>query len=211
MGKDDHLDPEQGYVTEADLYVNFLLHAIFGKLSEADAIVRFGGDQIRAVADQLTSKLPFEPKPLHRGLLLDPTESYRALDQLTFLSWSEDRRVAEWFACPRSAVSEPLMKHNPKLRGHIIQIPAPRSRVLFHHSWARMFDGLATIALGHPFMGEEGQRQIEWSLRTQREVITEPVEDLSPQAASELDSTALANLERRLSPPWIIAKEGIRS
>jgi hypothetical protein len=193
------------------LYVNFALHAVFGKLAAADMIMRFAGDAIRRVADEIAAECPIDPVPIHRGMLLDPAQPFRADPKLTFLSWSEDRDVALWFACPRSVVSEPLMQQTPNLRGYVADLPAPRSRVLFHHSWASALGGLACFALVHPRMGAEGKRQIEWSLRTQREIITEPVDDLAPQPVADLDSAALEALERRLSPPWVIAEEGIRS
>ncbi len=198
-------------MTDVDLYVNFALHAILGRLGEADTLMRLAGNPIRGVADRIAKKHPIEPAPLHRGMLLDPALMFAADPTLTFLSWSEDRDVALWFACPRSVVSEPLAKLNPKLRGHIVEITAPRSRVLFHHAWADALGGLAQLALAHPLMGEEGRRQIEWSLRTQSEVITEPVADLRPERSADLDSAALEALERRLSPPWIIEEEGIRT
>jgi len=192
-------------------YVSFVLHATYGRLSEADAIMRAAGSQIHSVAALIAKSLPIEHKPLYRGMLLEPAQPFKADPRLTFLSWSEDRDVAEWFACPRSVVSEPLAKINSKLRGHLVELATP-PRVLFHHAWADAFgEGvLARLALAHPLMGAEGQRQIAWSLRTQREVITEPVDGLDPKPIADLDSTTLAALERRLSPPWIIATEGVR-
>jgi hypothetical protein len=198
-------------VTSIDLYLNFALHAILGRLGEADALMSMAGDAIRSVADLLAAMHQIEPKPLYRGLLLDPNKPYVADPKLTFLSWSEDRDVALWFACPRSAVSEPLAATNPKLRGHLVEISAPTSRVLFHHEWVRGLTGLSELALKHPLMGAEGRRQIEWSLRTQREVITAPVEGLSPIRTADLDAETLRSLERRLSPPSVIAEEGLRS
>jgi len=198
-------------MTDTDLYLNFALHAILGRLGEADALMSIAGDEIRAVADWLAAQHPIAPETLHRGLLLDPDKTFTADPKLTFVSWSEDRDVAVWFACPRSAVSEPLAATNPKLRGHLVDLPAPQSRVLFHHEWTRGLGGLAALALAHPLMGAEGRRQIEWSLRTQREVITAPVDGLRPSPIADLDAEALAVLERRLSPPWIIADEGIRT
>jgi hypothetical protein len=195
---------------DINLYINFALHAIYGKLGEADTIMRFAGDAVRRVADEIAAECPIDPLPIHRGMLLDPAEPFRADPQLTFLSWSEDRDVARWFACPRSVVSEPLAWGNPKLRGYVAQLPAPRTRVLFHHSWASALGGLACFALVHPLMGEEGKRQIAWSLRTQREVITEPVADLVPERVPDLDAVTLEALERRLSPPEVIAEEGLR-
>ena len=198
-------------MTDLDLYINFALHAILGRLSEADALMSMAGDDIRAVADRLAAQHPIAPKPLYRGLLLDPDKTFTADPKLTFLSWSEDRDVALWFACPRSAVSEPLVATNLRLGGHLVDLPAPQSRVLFHHEWANELGGLALFALAHPLMGAEGRRQIEWSLRTQREVITAPVDGLQPSRTAALDAEALGVLERRLSPPWVIAEEGVRT
>ena len=195
-------------MTDVDLYLNFALHAILGRLGEADALMSIAGDEIRAVADRLAAQHPIAPKPLFRGMLLDPDKPFAADPKLTFLSWSEDRDVAVWFACPRSVVSEPLAATNPKLRGYLVDLPAPQSRVLFHYGWTGA--RLAALAIAHPLMGEEGWRQIEWSLRTQREVITAPVDGLTPSRAADLDAEALAALEQRLSPPWVVAEEGIR-
>jgi hypothetical protein len=196
---------------DVNLYVNFALYAIYGKLGEADAIMRLAGDSVRRVADDIGARNSAGLAPIHRGMLLDPDVPFAPDPKLTFLSWSEDHDVALWFACPRSVVSEPLAKMKPKLRGYVATILTPRSRVLFHHSWASVLGGLACFALIHPLMGEEGRRQIEWSLRTQREVITEPAADLRPERVADLDSATLEALERRLSPPWIVEEEGIRS
>ena len=198
-------------MTDVDLYLNFVLHAILGRLGEADALMSIVGDEIRAVADHLAAQRPIAPQPLYRGMLLDPDKTFAADPKLTFLSWSEDRDVALWFACPRSVVSEPLAATNPKLRGYIADLPAPQSRVLFHHGWTSALGGLAALARAHPLMGEEGRRQIEWSLRTQREVITAPTAGFRPNRTADLDAEALAVLERRLSPPWIVEEEGIRT
>jgi len=200
-------------MTDLDLYLNFALHAILGRLSEADALMSIAGDEIRMVAARLAAHYPITSKPLYRGMLLDPDQSFTANPELTFLSWSEDRDVAVWFACPRSAVSEPLAATNPKLRGHLVELMGPPSSVLFHHAWTHALSvlaGLPTLALAHPLMGEEGARQIEWSLRTQCEIITAPVDGLSPSRTADLDAAALTALERRLSPPWVIEAEGVR-
>lgn len=197
-------------MTDVDYYINFALHAIYGMLSEADTLMGAAGDHVRRVADRLAATIPIQPASLHRGLLLDPTQPFALDPKLTFLSWSEDPDVATWFACPRSVVNEPLAKLRPHLRGHVIELPMPPARVLFHHTWAGAFGDLAAFARLHPLMGAEGQRQIAWSLRTQREVITEPVTDLRPQRVADLDATALEALERRLSPPWVVEAEGVR-
>ena len=199
-------------MTDVDLYLNFVLHAILGRLGEADALMRIAGDEIRAIADRLAAQHPNEPKRLYRGMLLDPDKTFAADPKSTFLSWSEDRDVARWFACPRSVVSEPLAATNPRMCGYLVELPAPTSRVLFHHEWfSNVIGTLATLALEHPLMGAEGCRQSAWSLRTQREVITAPIDGLLPNRTADLDAEALAVLERRLSPPWIVKEEGIRT
>lgn len=195
---------------DINLYINFALHAVLGKLGEADTIMRLAGDAVRRVADEIAAECPVEAAPIYRGMLLDPAQTFRADDSLTFLSWSEDHDVARWFACPRSTINASPTLQNPELRGYVAELPAPRSRVLFHHDWASALGGLACFALVHPLMGSDGKRQIEWSLRTQREVITDPFADLRPARADDLSAEALEALERRLSPPWVAAVEGLR-
>ena len=192
-------------MTDLDLYLNFVLHAVLGKLSEADALMSMVGDQIRSAAAKLAERNPIPPAPLYRGMLLEPAKPYVANPRLMFLSWSEDQDVARWFACSRSAVSEPLAASNPRLRGHLVELAASPPCVLFHHSWAASLGGLSALALAHPLMGPEGKRQIEWSLRTQREVITAPVDVLRPEPVEDLDAARFAALERRLAPPWLVA------
>jgi len=184
---------------DVSLYLNFALYAILGSLREADALMRVEGTAIRSFAEHLTKERPFEPKALYRGMLLDPAQPFRTDHKLTFLSWSEDHSVAEWFACRHTVISEVVVQHFPAVRGHIITLPAPQ-RVLFHHSWG---EGLASLALIHPFMGEEGARQIAWSLKTQSEVITENIPGLEPKLVADLDESTFARLEKRLTPPWL--------
>lgn len=197
-------------IDEVALYVTFVLHAVLGRLAEADELMRRFAPQIRHVADALTWAVATPPRPVYRGLLLDPDKTYDADPRYTFMSWSESRDVARWFACPRSVVSEPLAASNPKLRGYLVEADAP-ARILFHYSWSRAFGGLSPLARMHPLIGETGARQVAWSLRTQREVITEPVFEVRPAPAPDLSAAELQELERRLSPPWVVTAEGLRS
>lgn len=197
-------------IREVNAYVSFVLCAVYGRMAEADDLMRRYGDQIRSVADVLNTKRPIARRPLYRGVLLDPSTPYVLDPRITFLSWSEDQGVAEWFACPRSAISAYVARQSPSFRGYLLRTDAPPPGVLFHYSWAAVFDGLAPLGLAHPHVGAEGARQIAWSLRTQREVITEPVVGLEPMRAADLTPGALAALERRLTPPSVLAEEGIR-
>lgn len=198
-------------MTDLDFYVNFVMHAILGRLAEADQIARVCGEPLRRISTRLAKLYPIPTVSLYRGILLDPDQPFDLDAAITFLSWSEDPDVARWFACPRSVVSEPLASQNAKLQGFLIRVASPPAHVLFHHAWAKAFGDLASLALAHPRMGEEGRRQIAWSLDTQREIITEPADDLRPERALELDACALEALERRLAPPWVLAEEGPRT
>jgi hypothetical protein len=180
-----------------NIYINFVLYAVLGKMAEADGLMRKHGNAIYQVADVL-ARVPFEVRPIYRGMLLDPAVPYQPDKRLTFQSWTEDRDVARWFASTRSYVSGPLAKHNPKLRAHIAKREHP-GRVLFHYGWFGHME-LASLAMMHPHMGTEGARQIAWSLVSQSEVITVP-HDLEPERVDEPHD--VARLDEQLCPPWL--------
>lgn len=188
---------------DGNYWINFVLHAVYGKLAEADHIMRVGGMHVRSFADKLASIMPInDRKAIYRGVLLDPAIAYRADPKLMFLSWSEDPFVARWFASPDSVISTPVIERHPDYRGYLFTLEEPRSRVLFHHSWVKP-DAFARFALQHPLMGVDGQRQIRWSLETQREVITEPVIGLVPIPVEPVTR----EIDRRLAPSWIDESE----
>lgn len=194
------------HANQLNLYINFVLNAVLGKMGEADAMLRAAGHPIKRVASFLRDTVPFESKPIYRGMLLDPGKPFELDPRLTFMSWSEDRDVAAWFANPHTFISQPLGEvHDATLRGYVAATAAPLSGVLWHHSWVEVFGGvetLADLALRHPFMGAEGRRQIAWSLATQFEVITVPM-PLDLVAAGDLDPAAIEALDQRFSPAWI--------
>lgn len=197
-----------------DVYLNFVLYAVLGRMAGADALMREHGDAVRAIATELRTSLPTSQGVLWRGLLLDPSVLYVPDPRLTFMSWSERRDVAVWFACERSTISAPLAASNPRLRGHLMRLDGQSRTVLFHHAWADAFGGigaLATLAAMHPLMGIDGATQIAWSLRTQLEVITEPVHGIEPKFTPNIDARELSLLEQQLVPPWVAAEEGYKS
>lgn len=183
---------------DINVYINFALYAVLGKLAEADDLLVKHGHAVRRVADYLSRTRPFSRAPLYRGLLVGDG-AVKADSRYKFLSWSEDRDVAVWFASTDSVISEHVLEHNPNVRGVLLELPVPR-QVLFHHSWALGWERFAVV---HPHMGPEGARQIAWSLRTQREVITAPI-DLPPAIdVGSIERPTTAELDRRLAPPWI--------
>ena len=188
---------------EINMWINFALYSVLGKLAEADQIMQVHGEQVRSVAKFLAKECPIEPTPLYRGMLLDPQRPYTIDPAFTFVSWSEDRDVAAWFADRRSSISEPFALFHPEARGYIAELPAPRSQVLFHYSWAeRAFNDLAGLAKLHPHMGANGAKQIEWALRTQKEVITMPCQ-IEPRPYVEMACDEFEALAKRLDPPWL--------
>lgn len=178
-----------------NLWINFVLNAVLGRLAEADEMMRRFRPAIRSVAVALCARHPFPRKPLHRGILVEG-----AFDPATreFVSWSEDADVAEWFADPRSMMNEYVMEHRPSSVGYLLTSTG-RERVLFHYSWARLQD-LPALARMHPEMGVEGARQMAWSLQTQREVITEPPREWPPLRPFAPER---GHLDDRFAPPWI--------
>lgn len=183
---------------DVNVYINFALYAVLGKLAEADDLIVRHGDSVRRAAAWLMQRKRFGARPLYRGMLIDG--ELRADARYKFISWSEDRDVASWFASKESAISDYVLAHRPTVRGVVLTLPRPE-RVLFHYSWAQGWERLAVL---HPHMGPEGARQIAWSLRTQREVITEPLEILPPAVdADAIEHPPIAELDRRLAPPWI--------
>jgi len=188
---------------DVDLYINFVLHAIYGLTPEADSIVRMDPKGIARVAGELARRHPFEPVPLYRGVLLAQPEMLPD-DRLTWLSWSEDRDVARWFGDPASYISGPFHEYAPEARGYVVTLVEP-PRVLWHHSWRHAFGPpLEYLALRHPSMGIPGGQQIRWSLDTQREVITEPLLTFpTPEPIEAMPGASIAELDRRLTPSWI--------
>jgi hypothetical protein len=188
-----------------NLYINWVLYAVYGLMAEADALQRMHGAAIAAVADELQRRHPIAPAPLYRGILLAAPDTLRPEPNLQFLSWSEDRDVARWFGSPESYISAPFAAYAPEARGYALLLERPTTRVLFHHSWRCAFGmPLERLALVHPLLGHEGARQVAWSLDTQHEVITEPLATLpTPLPIGELAGAPIDELDGRLSPPWV--------
>lgn len=184
----------------SNLYINFVLRAVLGQLREADTLMRMYRSEIRSMARALRKQYPVKSKPLHRGLLIDGDFDATGRE---FVSWSESADVASWFADPRSMMNEYVMHDRPRSVGYMLTLRETSTpSVLFHWSWARLAD-LPSLARRHPEMGREGARQIEWSLGTQHEVITEPpIEwpELRPFISNE------PSLDHKFAPPWLTAQ-----
>lgn len=81
------------------------------------------------------------------------------------------------------------------------------THVLWHHTWRNALGfPIEDLALRHPMLGEEGYRQIKWSLDAQQEVITMPgdltVENLA-LAPYEASADETKRIDDKLRPPWM--------
>lgn len=186
-------------VDSVSLYLNFALYAVLGRLQEADYLLRVRGHDIHRMATMLRNNRPFATTPLHRGILMEDAASFDASGR-AFTSWSESEEVATWFADPRSMINEPITMMNPNAQGFMMSVDSSDDlAVLFHYSWAADLD-LPRLGRVHPLVGEEGARQIEWSLATQQEVITEPLARWPKRRPYA--SPADRSVDTRMSPPW---------
>jgi hypothetical protein len=189
---------------EYNYYVNWAMKAVLGRLSEADALMREHGKPIRSMAKKLVKRFGVPKRPIYRGVVLDPGEAPGGLlpaNDYTFVSWSEDRDVACWFADRDSVISGFVRMIRPQISGWIAESWPDPKRVLFHWSWAPKFPaphGEVTIPLWklsqlHPDMIPA---QVEWAMKSQREVIlrqdgkpikVRPFADMKCPPTAELD------------------------
>lgn len=198
-----------------NLYMHWAMFAVLGKLREADELLRVEGGSIRAVAKVLRHHQPVEAKPLHRGMLMEGAEFFDPSERM-FASWSEDADVATWFADKRASINEYLAATYPNAKGFLLSLDGPPTNahgevgVLFHHGWDIAAE-LPGLAAKHPQIGEVGARQVEWALKTQKEVITEMLHPTAWPVLRSFEPTAenyaaCKALDRRLTPPWIVAE-----
>lgn len=197
---------------DVNAYLQWVLFAVYGMLGYADGMIREHGDSIRRVAAWLRATMPVKPGTVYRGLLLDPS-LLRASDGLvdvdpnyTFLSYTEDKNVACWFADRESTISKSVADRYADASGYIAKRRPRQADILFHYSWGLGFPlagrriPLWVIATQDPRMDP---RQIEQWLKTQQEVILEPV--TKPYAVTPFedecpdDPTVLEDLDRRLT------------
>jgi hypothetical protein len=179
-------------VVDFNFYVNWLLYAVVGRLSAADAIMETDGASVRAVATYLASSRPAVTSTIYRGVLLhddevpfsqlDHCDHFLKADQRTFASWSEDKGVAQWFASRDSVMSQEVVKVRPLVRGWVARLACdPGVDMLWHWSWTKDGFGLPggrllplwAYARAHPDL-RHVEYQIRWNLETQREVILGP-------------------------------------
>lgn len=180
---------------EYNYYVNWVMNAVLGRLSEADALMADYGGAIRRMAKKLRRHLGVPVRPVWRGLQIEPEEvpPNRMLSQghgFSSVSWSEDKDVACWFADRDSQISRFMRMIRPGAVGWLAEIVPKKDDVLFHWSWADRFPdprgpwrsaslsqpgrsfSLVSLSAIHPEIHTD---QLAWALKSQKEVILRPL------------------------------------
>lgn len=160
-----------------NLYINFLLYAIVGRMGEADSLLRrFKREIYEAAAHSLRGCVA--PTLVFRGVLLDPEQDVRDYklkhdDRLTFLSFSRNLDVAKWFADVDSIMSGYVKQVRPNVQGFLTEYSPDPTDVLFYaKAQPTLCKVLALAADMHP---DIEPTQLKWNLATQDEVILKPV------------------------------------
>lgn len=166
-------------IDDWNIYINFVLYAVEGKMREADQLLEEHGDSIRRAARAMRKRGPLPRGNLYRGLLLEDASVRRGEierdERLRFESYTQDRDVACWFADPRSVISGLVAAQRPGASAYLTSIDAHEvaERVLWWHPWdvivvsPRVAVPLEVAAHAHPEIGG----QFTWNRRTQSEVL----------------------------------------
>ena len=122
-------------------YGNFTLNALAGRNPD-DYYTQHQKD-IDATADVLRHRFgPKEGSTVYRGIILDPSEVHngavKAVPEIKFVSFSEDRKIALAFADPANPMAEFLHQKYPNKVGYMIEEQYQPEQLLYHNSWSKV-------------------------------------------------------------------------
>lgn len=157
-------------------YLEFVWESIFGTSpTRAHSLYLKNKNQILSSASLMREKFPIKNNIFYRGVILNPKKipgkSLEPISDINFISFTEDRKVAEYFADKTSEVSRELARNIPNAAGYLIEYQAELSEILFHHSWTPHL-GLHTQALLHSRSLSFGMDAVSL-IQSQQEVILE--------------------------------------
>lgn len=168
------------------IYWNFIFNLLIGK--NPDHYYRQNNQKIDLISQFLRGKFPKQIKPLYRGILLDPSEiinkKVKGIEHITFVSFSEDKRIALAFADTKNNISRYAMQTNPKQKGYLITKSSYNpSELIFHYEW--LFD-TRLITNFRNIVGDEAR-----FIELQKEVVLKPeseysVEEVAPGISNNL-------------------------
>lgn len=203
-------------------WLNFVLYAVVGRMNEADQLMRSYGPGIERTAKWMMQQRPVRLPPLWRGVLLEPGEVVGGhwmvhQPERTFISYSEDRDVACWFADPRSVISRFVAARRPGVRGYVSGGKIDRDKVLWHHQWREVpLPGLPPINLlragaMHP---DIDPHQLAWNIQTQSEVIVSAPKRRETKfhvdPVSKIECGEIEELDARYTyPPFLHERYGV--
>lgn len=191
-------------------YVNWALYAVLGRMAEADGIMEQYGPDIYDVVRYFQKKRPPTIRCLFRGVLVEPevivASTLPPEPRVTFVSFSEDRNVACWFADVESFVSGYVKQQRPRVEGFVIEHTPKLEDILFHYSWGLAFplpDGRrAPLSVFAQMHSDIDVRQFDWNLRTQKEVILKPFARALPVTPhADWSCPPSEELDNRFVPP----------
>lgn len=127
-------------MTQADLdiYFNWSCNQLAGDPVATDAYLRKNLEVVKRVAAKLL--YGYKPKPLYRGVIMRESglTELKPSPDFTYLSFSEDKNVAEIFADPEHHMAVELRKQG-KHYGYITEYTPKIEEILFHHVFLEMF------------------------------------------------------------------------
>lgn len=132
-------------------YIEFVWQSIFGTDPvKNNMFFKKNQDRILATATLMRDKYPVENKTFYRGVILNSSKvlnnTLEPKDSCEVVYFTEDKKVAEYFADKNSEVSKMMARHIPKAKGYLVKHEAEDNEILFHYSWASYL-GLDTHAL----------------------------------------------------------------
>lgn len=190
---------------QLNLWINWAVYAIYGKMANADAIMKQHRAKIHAAARDLMAYAPIEPVEVYRGIVLNekhtrngvlPSAGY----PVTFISFSENPQVACFFGRTDTEMSAFLLKQDPHVKGYIATHLPRRGEVLFHHHWVDVVP-LIRAASMHPHI--EDIHQFAWYVKTQEEVILKPLPQVSIKPVEDFDCCSAEELNEMFTPPHL--------
>lgn len=132
-------------------YIEFVWQSIFGTDPVKNNLYyKRHENKILATAKLMREKYPIPNKTFYRGVILNPSKvlnnRLEPKDSCEVLYFSEDRKVAEFFADKNSEVSKHMARSISNAKGYVVEHKASEDEILFHYSWAPYL-GLESHAL----------------------------------------------------------------
>lgn len=154
---------------ELNIYFNWSINVLMPvHPPAADHLLKTHKDTIVSVAHQLLSQLNYTPQPFYRGVIFrKPVDKVVPHPEMQYLSFSDDRKIAEHFADINGFGSDILdVTQQLGTYGYVIEYTPIFSELLFHHAFLSVLPyAEAFTRLGHDGAGEVA------SLKRQKEVV----------------------------------------